>query len=427
MILGGPAPNISGLNLEGTIGFHCDAVILLKHIDPPELADVLKQAPDPAVPIADFFGNHPVRRDFVGSLFNGESAKEMQQSFAPIWSRLKELPFRAAQEDRAGLTILRLAYSRDAPVKAAFNPAYPLIVQYPLVGTGTGVRQQLELLANEGLLCRRHFARTHACNKCGSARQNVYEACPACGDSDLIEKVLVHHYRCGCQEPESGFIQGDLLVCPKCRRELRHLGVDYGKPGKIVACRGCGAVNSTPNVNFMCLDCSAVTPAEGAPATDWSHYDLTDLGLSSLRNGRLPKFGSTPVLERISGAYSPRDFGLIATQEKRAARQLKWPFSVARVTFPNIDVVRRDLGLVATDAAIREAADAIVRMVRAGDFVGVGNAPSLVIAFPGIASVEFGVIEDRIRKTIHDAVEAPLELKVDVAEGDAVIELFSRG
>jgi hypothetical protein len=66
-------------------------------------------------------------------------------------------------------------------------------------------------------------------------------------------------------------------------------------------------------------------------------------------------------------------------------------------------------------------------MVRAGDFVGVGNAPSLVIAFPGIASVEFGVIEDRIRKTIHDAVEAPLELKVDVAEGDAVIELFSRG
>jgi hypothetical protein len=165
MILGGPAPNISGLNLEGTIGFHCDAVILLKHIDPPELADVLKQAPDPAVPIADFFGNHPVRRDFVGSLFNGESAKEMQQSFAPIWSRLKELPFRAAQEDRAGLTILRLAYSRDAPVKAAFNPAYPLIVQYPLVGTGTGVRQQLELLANEGLLCRRHFARTHACNK----------------------------------------------------------------------------------------------------------------------------------------------------------------------------------------------------------------------------------------------------------------------
>ena len=203
LVLGGPAPEISGLNLlnlEGIKGGDCDAIILLKHIDVGELSDVLLRAPDPAVPIADFFENHPVRRDFIGSLLNDESVKEMQELFAPIWRRLSEIPYRAQIQDRTGIIILRLAYSRDTPLKAAFNPRYPLTVQYPLVGIGPGMRQHLEILANQDLLHRRHFTRTHACSRCASARLNVYEACPRCGSADLFDEVLVHHYRCGRQE-----------------------------------------------------------------------------------------------------------------------------------------------------------------------------------------------------------------------------------
>lgn len=430
IVLGGPAPDISGLNLlnlEDVAGLDCDAIILLKHIEPHELGKVLEQAPDPAVPIADFFGNHPVRRDFIGSLLNDESAIEIQHSLGQIWRRLAEFPFRSNQEDRWGLTLLRLAYSRDAPAQAAFNPGYPLTVQYPLFGTTEATRDQLELLANQDLLNRRHFTRTHACSKCGSARLHVYEACPGCGAADLADEVVVHHYRCGCQEPESRFIKASLLVCPKCRRELRHLGVDYGKPGKIVVCRTCGAVNSEPLVHFICLDCSKVTPADAAASTDWYHYDLTANGLSALRDGQLPRFELASVLERSPRAYSPREFGLLAMQEMRAARQFQRPFSVARISFPNIDVIRRHLGLQATDAAIRQAVDAIVGTVRASDFVGISKATSIVIGFPATARADVGPIEDRIRKAIHDTVVAPLELTVDVAEGDAINAMLARG
>jgi uncharacterized protein YbaR (Trm112 family) len=149
----------------------------------------------------------------------------------------------------------------------------------------------------------------------------------------------------------------DLLVCPKCRRELRHLGVDYGKPGNIVVCRTCGAVNSEPHVHFICMDCSAVTPAEDSVPMDWYHYDLTANGLSTLREGRLPQFGFNPKLERVPRTYSAREFGLLAMQETRTARQFRRPLSVLRVSFPNIDAVRRDLGLAATDAAIRHVVD----------------------------------------------------------------------
>jgi hypothetical protein len=427
IVLGGPAPDISGLNLlnlEGAVGSKCDGIILIKHIDSAELTNVLSEAPDPAVPIADFFGNHPIRHDFTGSLLNDESAKEMQRSFAPIWRRLKELPYQSQIQDRTGITILRLAYSRNSPVKATFDPGYPLTVQYPLVGTGAGARQHLEFLASGDLLRRSHFTRTHACGKCGSARLNIYEACPACGSGDLMEDVLIHHYRCGCQEAESRFIQGDLLICPKCRRELRHFGVDYGKPGKIVLCRGCGAENSEPNSCFVCMDCTAVTSAERVAATDWYHYDLTEMGLIALREGRLPHSGFAPPFERSSRDYSQRDFRLLAMQEMRTARQLKRPFTVARVSFPNIDAVRRDLGLAVAEAATRRITDAIIATVRASDFVGVGNAPSVIAGFPGTSHANFAPIETRLRKSIQAAIEVPLEFEIEVADGESITQML---
>jgi len=429
IVLGGPAPDIAGLNLlnlEGAIGSDCDGILLLKHIDVSELAEVFAWAPDPTVPIADFFDNHSVRRDFVSSRLNDESVKEMEQIFAPIWRRLEEIPYRAQTQDRTGMAILRLAYSRDAPAKAAFDSRFSLAVQYPLIGTGPGVCQHLEVLADQDLLHRRHFTRTHACGKCGSARLNVYEACPACGSADLFEEVLVHHYRCGCQEAESHFIQGDVLICPKCRRELRHLGVDYGKPGRIAACRTCGAVNSTPTINFICLDCHAVTAAESAATTDWYHYDLTDMGLSALREGRLPQNEFTPALDQSPRAYSPREFQLLAMQETRVARQYREAFSVARISFPNLIAIRGELGILATDGIFRRAVDTIVETVRPRDFVGISSSQSVIIGMPGIAAAGVRRIEDRIRQTIRDSIETPLEITVEVAEGDAIAQLFAR-
>jgi GGDEF domain-containing protein len=429
MVLGGPAPDVSGLNLlnlEGAVGSACDGIILIKHIDPAELANVLSEAPDPAVPIADFFGNHPIRHDFTGSLLNDESAKEMQRSLAPIWRRLKEVPYRAHAQDRTGMTILRLAYSRASPIKATFDPGYPLTVQYPLVGTGAGARQHLERLASEDLLHRNHFTRTHGCSKCGSARLNIYEACPACGSGDLNEDVLIHHYRCGCQEAEARFIQGAQLICPKCRRELRHFGVDYGKPGKIVVCRSCGAKTSEPNSCFACMDCSAVTSAERAASTDWYHYDLAEKGMTALREGRLPHPEFAPVLEKLARHYSQRDFRLLAMQEMRTASQLKRPFTVARVSFPNIDAIRRDFGMAATDAAVQSVTDAIIATVRTSDFVGVGSAPSVIGGFPGTSRDNFAVIEERLRQSIQAAIEGPLEFAIEVADGDAISQIVLR-
>jgi Thaumarchaeal output domain 1 len=269
------------------------------------------------------------------------------------------------------------------------------------------VRQHLEILANLELLQRRHFTRTHACGKCGSARLLIYEACPECGSADLAEELLVHHYRCGCQEAESHFIQGNLLICPKCRRELNHLGVDYGKPGKIVVCRACGAANSEPDSRFVCMDCNTMTPAEIAATTDWYHYDLTEPGLNCLHTGQLPQFDFDPSLEKFPRAYSPREFHLLAAQEARAARRYRRAFSIARISFPNLGAIRHELGMLAADAAFQRAVDEIVQTVR--------------------ATADVRPIEDRIRQALHDTIETPVEVAIEVAENDAAVAMLARG
>ena len=133
-----------------------------------EVAAALDAAPDPAVPIADFGRNEDIRNDFVGEAIDPAAIAALRQGFALILHRLKEMPFRSAHEDRAEMTVLRLAYSRDTAIEARFDPESRNIVEYPLLGRAPVMRQRLELLADLDLLRRQHFTRTHLCRRCDS-------------------------------------------------------------------------------------------------------------------------------------------------------------------------------------------------------------------------------------------------------------------
>jgi hypothetical protein len=425
LILGGERPLVRGINLCGSVGSPCAGIILVGKVDPAGLASVLDQAPDPSLPIADFGDNSALHRDFVGTGFDHGSVHEIEKSFAPIWRRLAEFPFNAAQDSRAEMSILRLAYSRDTAITAAFDPNSRHLVKYPLLGTIAGEQRTLEMLAHLELLRRRHFTRTHACAKCESARLHVFEACPSCGGADLQEEPLIHHYRCGCQEVESHFKQDHLLICPKCHRALQHLGVDYGKPGIALLCATCGSTNSEPFVHLACLDCSSVTPTNDAKTTDWYHYDLTEEGIRALRQGKLPQFNFAPLLENRTCAYSPREFRLLVTHELSVSKRFGLPFSVARISLLNIDALVQQHGAVAADAGFRRIVDAVVAELRTTDFVSTGKMQSMVIGLPGTSAKDVDLAVARVRSAIDETVPWLVEVGVEIAESDAIFELLA--
>ena len=427
LVLSGRAPRIPGANFSGEVGKPCAAIILMGDTTAAEALSALEAAPDPAVPIADFAGLADIRHDFAAKTLDAEAIADFRWTFTPIWERLAALPFRGSAEDRDELTVLRLAYARDKPIKARFAINSPLLVQYPLLGPAPSTRQRLEALADLDLLRRRHFARTHACSKCGSARLHVYEACPGCGSADLNEELLVHHYRCGWQENESKFIADRMLVCPKCRRELRHYGVDYGKPGNVSTCRACGASNADAKLLFACLDCEAETSTAEAAPKDWYHYDLTEEGLRALQLGRMPRFDFRALLKGNARALSRREFQLLAVEGMRVARRYQRPFTIARIALTNVNTLRDVKGAADVDATFRLAIDVIVETLRDSDFVTADSPTSVLLGFPETNAKDATIVVERLRSKIATTIAIPIELSATVLDGEAASDLLVEG
>jgi hypothetical protein len=425
LVLGGAPPLVPNLDFDTRIGGPHAGIVLLGPVDPSELAGALDAAPDTAIPIADFGGNYHTRADFVADQFDSASTAALRRHFAPILHRLNALPFRCTHEDRAELTILRLAYSRDTAIEAAFDAAFQNLVEYPLLGHAALNRQRLEALAALGLLRRQHFTRTHQCSRCESARLHVVEVCPGCGSSELAEQPIVHHYHCGWQEPEQRFIKGRMLICPKCRRELRHYGVDYDKPGSVLVCRGCHKASSEPVIQFVCLDCHNTTPTAQAKSVDWYRYELTIDGLQSLREGRIPHLSIGGRLEEHPRAFTPREFLLLANEGIRVARRYDRPFAVGRFRCVNGGALRRDHGVAVCDDALSRAVDVIVESLRESDFIAIENANSFLIGMPETTKRDALHTLERLAQQIRTSNTLPVEMITSAADGQQVAEFLA--
>ena len=194
------------------------------------------------------------------------------------------------------------------------------------------IESLLAKLRAEELVETAFFERVHSCPACQSSRLIVREECPACGSAHLAEESYLHHFRCACQAPERDFVRGDDLVCPKCRRELRHFGQDYDRPGIMTRCETCAATTADPQVAFVCARCDTRTSGEAMPTRDVSSARLTDAAVAYLHSGaaflgparRTLRFGDFPLelviaLNRAAGHYkeSHRPFTLAAIQYAR--------------------------------------------------------------------------------------------------------------
>lgn len=420
LVLGGAHPPVPGTAFGAPIGASCAGVVLVGAVDPVELAVALDGLPDPAVPVIDFGGNRHIRSDIAGAAFDEGMASELRARLAPIYRRLESMPFRSAPDDRAELTILRLAWSRDCAIEAGYDPDVTAAVGYRLLGRGPSHRELLENLSSLGLLRRRHFTRTHLCAHCDSARLNALETCSSCGGADLGEEPIVHHYRCGWQAPESAYLRDHALICPKCRRELRHHGVDYDKPGVALVCHACGKASSDAALKFACLDCGRETTTADARSVDWYHYDLTEDGVRALETGRVPRFDIREQLEGHPRAFGDREFALLVREGLRVARRYQRPFALGRIALLNADAMRRDHGVTRADEAFRRAADSIAEALRDSDFIRLEDSRSVLIGFP--ETTETAVLSTlcRIGEQAKAAVDLPIEFSVSAAEGDRI-------
>lgn len=148
---------------------------------------------------------------------------------------------------------LSIVAGEDSSValRPEFNPSVGLFYQVDGVEV-PAIR--MRRLAEKGLLELNGGATFGACSKCSSLNLTATFRCPSCKEQSLSKTDLVVHYDCGHLAPVSEVFQEGVREyrCPSCHKEMKRVGIDYGRPGFGFICLSCRAVSQFPLLMMTC-------------------------------------------------------------------------------------------------------------------------------------------------------------------------------
>lgn len=246
--------------------------------------------------------------------------------------------------------MLRYMASRQgefAPLATTRSPAgylYPPLEAF--LGerrAGESALQVLEFLETQHLIAGRFVTKAHFCGHCGSAFLNFKETCADCGSEDIEADELLHHFRCGYTGERADFKGREGLVCPKCDRALRHIGVDYDKPSVVYRCNSCNRRFQSPMVASTCFHCGRSAEPEQQVLRQIKAYETTAIGNNAALHGMEHLF--MRVLDVELGLWSYEALKQFTQVEQARIERYKISTSsVAVVYFENLSDLYVRLG-----------------------------------------------------------------------------------
>ncbi|NER17369.1 TackOD1 domain-containing metal-binding protein [Spongiivirga citrea] len=172
----------------------------------------------------------------------------------------------------------------------------------------------------------------HLCKRCHGNYLNFVEACPKCDSIDIKAQDIVHHFVCAHVAPEKDFKTKDGLACPKCDKQLRHIGIDYDKPSSMYSCNCCNHEFQTAKMIAKCIDCNAENELSALIKKAIGSYSITSAGEEWLRGGEEQ---SSQVSLLNDGVMTLSLFKIIASQELKRITISKSTSQIAHILFVN--------------------------------------------------------------------------------------------
>ena len=135
------------------------------------------------------------------------------------------------------------------------------------------------------LQVKKFIMKEHLCPKCNHSHLLYTECCPQCGSSNLSIQNIIHHFSCANVSAEETYNVGGVMVCPKCHKKLRHIGVDYDRPAVVYSCNDCENTFTVPRTMATCCYCESTVPVNTLVMRDVVDYEITNEGIRELSNG----------------------------------------------------------------------------------------------------------------------------------------------
>jgi hypothetical protein len=134
------------------------------------------------------------------------------------------------------------------------------IFTYPIIDAYHGEEKNhynyLEYLSEQEIIKKGELInRIRGCNKCNSSYLNYIETCPSCESFNIEETSSLHCFNCGHVNDKNVFFKNNIIECPNCYTQLKHIGVDYDKPIENYKCNSCEHKFSESETRVLCLTC----------------------------------------------------------------------------------------------------------------------------------------------------------------------------
>jgi hypothetical protein len=306
-----------------------------------------------------------------------------------------------------------LSPRRDTASRAGYS--YPLL--NALCGCDRGEEfSVLDELFRTRLVAAELVDRVHLCPFCDRFHVNFREVCPSCRSLTFREEWTIHHYRCSYVGRESDYAAGPVLRCPKCNRQLRHLGVDHDRPAKDLWCTTCGDRFTDPVVNCHCLNCDASFAPEVATVRDVNRYSLTEEGRAVAVEGTYPTLTVTDILKGRYGFYRREVFEELFRLEVLRCRRYKYDSTLVRMSLAPLDeaiAAQQAQGQAEGTAGLRRV---FGETFRETDILceSDGNVLLLIMTNTSAASAKTGL--QRLERNMAEALGSDVELEADVCE-----------
>jgi len=138
-------------------------------------------------------------------------------------------------------------------------------------------------MVEKSLLAVEETGTAITCPQCNSFVYSMSLKCPDCGAESMRKGEALEHMTCGHIGFRSEFEQANKeLACPKCRKTLKVIGVDYRNVENWYRCSRSHLFNA-PKITFRCNACEREYSLDEAFLQPTYQYSLSGKGAEALR------------------------------------------------------------------------------------------------------------------------------------------------
>ncbi len=278
--------------------------------------------------------------------------------------------------------------SRERRIEPAISKVSRLGFYFPrfaeLIGCEPGEEIEiLESLADLGCLSRQIYEQVDLCPFCLNSDLRYRRLCPNCRSTLIVKKEVLHHFRCGWVGLEEEAADERALICPKCHKHMRHIGIDYERAAQSYYCTVCKKIFSQPLEQFLSLSCGREVAKDGTMIAPIFAYKLTPVGKD--------------VVNRQSFNGIPTQRGIIETDynlytrnyverrlEELMNRYLRYQvgFSAALISIDQFTRWTSEKGHVVASNAVKLVASVLRGETRGVDLPGLYDEHTFLVLLP---------------------------------------------